>query len=560
MLTHLSIRNIVLIENLEIDFLSGLTVLTGETGAGKSILLDSLGLILGAKAETRLIRAGQDEASVSATFDLDNTHPIWNTLTEAGLEIDHQDPLIIRRSLTSTGKNKIFINDQAVTLTLLRTVGNVLADIHGQFDTHKLLNDKTHLTMIDHFAGNGADRLAVKNAYLDFYRVKKELSDVYERVEKAKQEEDYLSFVLAELDKLNPQENEGTELEEKRQLLRNKTHIHDCLESVNEHLSSETGVDTQLSYAIKMLYGLGEKITPSLKEVQDRLETLQTDLSDVLFEFQHIRSQEESSNENLEDIEVRLMDLKDMARKHRCQADELPKIKKEIEEKLTLIHNLDEHIAQLKKDLQEKRKRYLERAHIVHEARISAAQTIDRSVMKELSPLKMERAIFETAIEEITEESGWSETGITRAYFQVATNKGSHLGPLSKIASGGEMSRFMLALKVVLASADATPTLIFDEVDSGIGGPTADAVGKRLEMLSHKKQVLVITHSPQVAARGDHHVKVQKQDRDQQTYTEIRHLTTQEKLDEVARMLSGETMSEEARAAAEKLMTKQKAA
>lgn len=560
MLTHLSIRNIVLIESLDIDFASGLTVLTGETGAGKSILLDSLGLILGAKAETRLIRANQDEASVTAAFDLDVSHPIWALLEDSGVKANTDEMLIIRRTLTRSGKNKTFVNDQAVTLTLLKTIGNVLADIHGQFDTHKLLNDKTHLGMVDHFSGNGADRKALKDAYRHYNETRQALRDVYEKAEKAKQEEDYLTFVLAELEKLSPQDNEGDRLEETRQMLRNKTQIHDCLEQVNGHLSNESGVDTQLSYAIKSLYGLGDKMPTSLKSVQERLEAIQTELSDILFEFQHIKSNEEGSNENLEEIEVRLMDLKDMARKHRCQVNDLPKIKQEIEEKLKLIHNLDSHIAHLQKELELRKTHFLEKARKVHEVRKSAAMTIDSSVMKELIPLKMERAIFETAIEEIEDESGWSETGITKAYFQVATNKGSQLGPLNKIASGGEMSRFMLALKVVLSEADATPTLIFDEVDSGIGGPTADAVGKRLEMLARSKQVLVITHSPQVAARGDHHVKVQKYDRDHQTYTEIKHLKTQEKLEEVARMLSGETMSAEARAAAEKLMTKQQAA
>ncbi len=560
MLTHLSIRNIVLIEALDLEFSSGLTVLTGETGAGKSILLDSLGLILGAKAETRLIRSGESEASVTASFELDIDHPIWLILHEAGIQADTNEMLIIRRMLSRDGKNKAFINDQNVTLNLLKQVGNITADIHGQFDTHKLLNDKTHLQLVDHFSNNEAERIVLRKAYQSYNETKKQLNDIFQRAEKAKQEEDYLNFVLAELNKLNPQLNEGDELEDKRQMLRNKTQIHDCLSQVNQHLSSENGVDTQLSYAIKMLYGLGEKITPSLKKVQERLETIQTEMSDILFEFHHIQSQEEGSDENLDDIEIRLMDLKDMARKHRCQVNELPTIKQEIEGKLALIHNLDEHIIRLQKELAEKKKLYLEQAQSIHDIRKKAAQTIDTAVMHELVPLKMERAIFETAVEILDDENHWNETGITKTYFQVATNKGSALGPLSKIASGGEMSRFMLALKVVLASADATPTLIFDEVDSGIGGPTADAVGKRLETLSKQKQVLVITHSPQVAARGDHHLKVQKQDINNQTFTNVKKLARHEKLDEVARMLSGETMSAEAKAAAEKLMTKQDAA
>lgn len=558
MLTNLSIRNIVLIEALDIDFKAGLTVLTGETGAGKSILLDSLGLILGSKAETRLIRQGCDEASVIACFDYPNPeNPAYALLEENGIEHDTQ--LIIRRHLSADGKNKIFINDRPSTYRFLKKIGSFLCDIHGQFDTHKLLNEKSHIHLLDQFADTREIKEKVKQAFNNFDSIRRHIRQIDADAIEAKKQEDYLRFVLNELEEANPQENEGDLLETKRQSLKNKGQLFEAMHLIQNALAGEQGADEKISDALKAMNKLetvgGGLESLGLSQMADKLMSLQTEMGDILFEFQRRMSDQEGGDDDLEEIEVRLLHLKDLARKHQCQVNDLLEVKKNIEQKLNLIDNMDAERAKLVKALAEAKKAFIKLARSLHDMRTQSGAIIDQSVMKELIPLKMERAVFHTHIEASDDEAHWSSNGFDLVYFSIATNPGSAPGPLNKIASGGEMSRFMLALKVVLAEADPTNCFIFDEVDSGIGGATADAVGQRLKSLSASKQVMVITHSPQVAAKGDQHLCVSKStDAEQKTRTQIISLEGAERRDELARMLAGATMTDAAIEAANALL------
>lgn len=556
MLSRLSIRNIVLIDKLDLDCSAGLSALTGETGAGKSILLDSLGLILGAKAQTRLIRHGCDQASVTAAFDLKKDNPIFELLDELEITIDPSETLIVKRALSSDGKSKAYLNDEPITLKKLQKIGAFLCDIHGQFDTHKLLNEKSHIHLVDQFAQNPELKKQVESHFKAYNKARLALEDLDKKAQEARKQEDYLRFVLSELEEANPQENEGDYLEGKRIALKNQGKYREALDLINQALSSDHGADQQISNALSAFNRLPPEQMehPTLSKLSDRLMTIQTEMGDILFELERFAADQDGDTDNLEEIEIRLLHLKDLARKHQCQVNDLVTVKADIKSKLGLIDDLESQRLSLQKELKEHRQNFVETAQKLSVHRQKSARLIDHTVMEELNPLKMERAIFKTVVEPQSDENKWSKHGIDQVAFQIATNPGHAPGPLSKIASGGEMARFMLALKVVLADADPTETLVFDEVDAGIGGPTANAVGERLRKLGSDKQVLVVTHSPQVAAKAVNHLYVEKQVKDSITNSDVRILSDDERLLEIARMLSGAQIDDASKQAAKSLL------
>lgn len=552
MLQSLSIRNVVLIDKLDLDFQSGLSVLTGETGAGKSILLDSLGLVLGKRAETSLIRCGEDKLSVTAIFDPEpNNVELQELLSENELEVDGE--IIIKRTLDQNGKGKIFFNDQPISAKLLKEIGKYLVEIHGQFDNQGLLNPVNHQDVLDAFGGHGALLSDVSNAYHDY----KEASATRVRAEadivKAKEEEDNLRHWVHELEQINPRVGEEAELSAKRQELIHAEKIMESLNYAYGVLTEGRDIQSALRSAESAIDKANRYVDNKYAEIYDALDRALVEVIDVVERIESASADINLNSEEQENIDSRLFALKDLARKHGVSIDELSETLHKFQTRLTNIELGEDGINSLRKIEQEKRLIYIEAANRLHLARIETAAKLDKLVMAELPPLKMEKAKFITLIEK-KEESGWSASGFNNINFTVATNPNSPQGPINKIASGGELARFMLALKVNLAQSSSVCTMIFDEVDAGVGGATAQAVGERLAKLGQSVQVLVVTHSPQVAAKGRNHFKVEKKTKDNITTTYVRELSTVEKREEIARMLAGEIITEQARAAADVLI------
>lgn len=549
MLSHLTIENIVLIEALTIEFQEGLCTLTGETGAGKSILLDSLGLALGSRAEARLVRKGCEQAQVTAMFDLPPTHPVFVLLQEQDLRCDGGE-LILRRTLKSDGRSKAFINDQPVSVTLLSQVGEKIVEVHGQFDTHGLLDPTTHRTQLDEFADVKAQVDTVKQAWGTWINARKTFTDAQENAEQARAEEEFLRQSLEDLDALSPKEAEEDELTSLRDRLMSREHILEALNTAYHALNSD---HNPVNEALRAIDRVADKAGDDVNEILEALERANVEIQEATAQIEHTSSSLSESEYNLQEIDDRLFALKAQARKHQCTIDELPQKREELAQALNLIESGDEALTSLLARANQAKKAYIENAEILSMKRKEAASKLDNNVAAELPPLKMEKASFVTSVNDL-EEDEWGPHGINRVEFLVATNPGSAPGPLGKIASGGEMARFMLALKVIMAEVGSAQTLVFDEVDSGIGGATADAVGERLARLGTSHQILVVTHSPQVAARASHHWIVQKDGTTENTTTNITHLSTDHRREEIARMLSGAKITEEARKAADKLL------
>ncbi len=547
MLTALSIQNVVLIERLNIEFQSGLCALTGETGAGKSILLDSLGLALGARSESGLVRKGADQASVSAAFQVVENHPAFKILQEGGISVDAADDFILRRSVTKDGRSKAYINDQPVSAGLLRQIGEMLIEIHGQFDTQGLLNPTTHRQMLDDYTGLN-NPLA---GHWENWRVAAQaLEDLKSSAQASRAEEEYLRSALEDLDSLDPQAGEEKILASLRERL---MHREQVLEALNNAYHALNGENDPVRSAWAALDKIADKIGEQGKGAIGALDRASSEIQEALSEIQRLSSDLESSEHDLGSIDDRLFELRAQARKHDCVVDDLAGMREEIAGKLNAIEHADDLLADTVKKADAAKAAYIKEAEKVSKAREKAAQKLDKLVAQELPPLKLEKAQFVTNIERLG-ESEWGAGGVDRVRFLVATNPGSEPGPLNKIASGGEMSRFMLALKVVMAEVGCAGSLIFDEVDAGIGGSTADAVGERLAKLARDKQVMVVTHAPQVAARASHHWIVQKDGGDDLRTSVVPLEQGQPRREEIARMLAGATITEEARAAADKLL------
>jgi DNA repair protein RecN (Recombination protein N) len=546
MLAGLTIKNVVLIDHLSIQFDKGLYALTGETGAGKSILLDSLGLALGARSESGLVRKGEEAATVSAEFDLPSSHPAFAFLREQGIDADGQ--IILRRSVAQDGKSRAFINDHPVSVSLLKQVGEMLVEIHGQFDTQTLLNPRVHRALLDEYAQAGKDLDVLRGAWEHWKQTREALERRKADMERARADEIYLKSALEQLQELGPQEGEEVKLTALRsRLMKREQYIESY--ATAQRAAEQAG--THLNTVWKSLEKGGEGGSETAKALDRAMAELQEVSSGVDFLLASL----EDSEYSLTEIDDRLFSLKAQARKHACTIDELPVKLDEIKSLLNGIAGEGNSLASLEKEVAKTRKEYETRAQALSSKRVSAGKTLDKLVAKELAPLKLDKARFETQIERMDEKE-WGPDGMDHIQFLVATNPGAAAGPLNKIASGGEMARFMLALKVVLAETGTAQTLVFDEVDSGIGGATADAVGERLARLSKQRQILVVTHSPQVAARSAHHAIVMKTGKNNPTTKILPLSNPNERTEEIARMLSGAEITKEARAQAAKLLEK----
>ena len=552
MLQSLSIRNVVLIDKLDLDFKSGLSVLTGETGAGKSILLDSLGLVLGNRAETSLIRQGEDKLSVTATFEVkDKNNPLFALCEEYELEAD--DEITIKRSLNKDGKGKIFFNDQPISAKLLKELGKYLVEVHGQFDNQGLLNPANHRDVLDAYAGYKNLLAEVKEKFANYKKAKAARLEAENNVAKAKSDEDALRHWVDELEKLNPEKGEEESLSKKRLEMMNAEKIIESLSYAYGALTQGADVQSAIRQAQSAMDKANSLVEGKYDDIVNMLEQALIDVNEAVNELEEA-SQNVSLNQNeLENIESRLFALRGLARKHQTTIDDLPDVLADFKQKLATIELGEEGINELRHAEEQAKTDYIKSATELSSRRKAAALQLDNQVMAELPPLKMEKARFVTIVEKL-DESAWNESGFDNVYFTVATNPNSPQGPINKIASGGELARFMLALKVNLAQSSSVSTMIFDEVDAGVGGATAQAVGERLARLAHDVQVLVVTHSPQVASRGNHHFKVEKNTVENITTTKVRELNDIERHEEIARMLAGEKITDEARAAARVLI------
>jgi len=553
MLRSLSIRNVVLIERLDIDFQPGLCVLTGETGAGKSILLDALGLALGVRAEARLVRQGAAQATVIADFDLPTSHPAYAVL--AAQDVDAAGELILRRTLNADGRSKAYINDQPVSVGLLKRLGETLVEIHGQFETQGLLNASVHRSLVDAYGGLESQALLTAKNYKAWRTAETIRKEAEAALAKAQEEEEYLRHVADELAKLAPQPGEEEDLAKQRSLMMHGEKLTEALNGAATEMNRHHGVEAAIRGAMRHLERIAEKADGRAEPIIGALDRAALEVSDAMTELNRALGEIDLDPRHLEAIEERLFALKAAARKHNTTVEALPALKDQFLAQITDLEDGGANLEKLRSDETIARAAFAEAAQKLSVQRRSIGQKLDGAVMTELAPLKLEKAKFATVIEAL-DEADWNEHGCDRVSFQIATNPGAPLGPISKIASGGELARFMLALKVVLAQTDPVPTLIFDEVDAGTGGAVAAAVGERLARLGAAVQVFVVTHAPQVAAKGNHHWHISKGSADggDEVVTSVRPLLESERLDELARMLSGAQLTDEARAAASSLL------
>ncbi len=554
MLTSLAIRDVVLIERLDLAFGAGLTVLTGETGAGKSILLDSLGLALGARAESGLVRAGQAQASVAAAFAPSEQHPARAILAEQGIEAE--DEVVLRRVVTADGRSRAFVNDQPVGLALLRRLGALLVEVQGQHDQVGLADPASHAALLD--AAGALDRLrgSVGEAHRALREAARALATAREEIAAAQRDEEFLRHAVAELQALAPAEGEEDALAAERQKLQQGERRNEAIAEALAALAPRDRRSAQPGAALRAASRALERLPAPNAEAEPALDALGRAL-DALAEaetaLERLAHEGGPDPRRLEHVEERLFALRAAARKHMVPVVELPNLLSELKARLAALDAGTGQVAAAERRAAETRAAFLEAAGRLTEARQEAAQKLERAVAKELPPLKLDRARLVVEVAPRA-EAAWGPDGVDRVTFLVSTNPGQAPGALDKIASGGELSRLMLALKVVLARGSPVPTLVFDEVDSGIGGATAAAVGERLARVAERLQVLVVTHSPQVAARGARHLSVAKQVKAGRAETRVTPLDAPQRREEIARMLAGERVTEAARAAADSLL------
>ncbi len=553
MLVSLSIRDVVLIEKLDLPFAGGLSVFTGETGAGKSILLDSLSLVLGARADSGLVRRGAPQLSVTAEFDPPLDHPARHVLAEQDMDVDGA-PLVLRRVVTADGRSRAYINDQAASVGLLRKIGDELVEIHGQFDSHGMLDSQTHLPVLDAFANTGPMLAATRAAWGKWREAAKIRAEAEQSLATARAEEDLLRHSCDELQALNPKSGEEAELAQTRTLLQHGEKLVEAMNSAMGALVQRGDVEGNLRTARRTLERVAERADGRLEPVIAALDRAADEAADAIGQLERVSADIDLDPRHLEKVEERLFALRGAARKYGTEVDGLADLRDRLARQLAALDGGGDDLARLARAEDAARQDYVREARALSAARTQAAARLDQSVAAELPPLKLDKARFTTLVEPLA-ENAWGAAGLDRVEFQVATNPGAAPGPLGKIASGGELSRFMLALKVVLAQTGSVPTMVFDEVDAGIGGAVAAAVGDRLARLGGDVQVLVVTHSPQVAARGGQHYHVAKHEAQPgQVVTGVEQLPQESRCEEIARMLAGETVTDEARAAARSLL------
>ena len=547
MLRALDIRDILIIDHLELEFQPGLNVLTGETGAGKSILLDSLGFVLGWRGRAELVRQGADQGEVMAEFDLAPGHPARAVLAEAGLPED--DTPLLRRVNSRDGRKTAYVNDRRCSGEVLRQLSDTLVELHGQQDDRGLLNPRGHRALLDEYGGLEAGRGAVRQAWRDMREARVALDEAEAALDKARADEDFLRHAVGELDKLSPEPGEEEELDRRRRMMQAAERIREDVAKAQAALGHE-GAEGAAGDALRWLEGVSDSAEGELDEPMAAIGRAMVELDEAASGVGRFLDALSFNPTELEEAEERLFAIRALARKHGVMADELTGFADDLRTRLNAVEQGDADIAALRSAVTKAEGAYGAAADKLSASRKDAAARLDKAMSNELAPLKMERAAFETKIDTV-EAGPDGQDGVT---FTVATNPGAPAGPLNKIASGGELSRFLLALKVCLTGDDSSVTMIFDEIDRGVGGATADAVGRRLARLADQGQVLVVTHSPQVAARAAHHWQVAKRVEGEQTLSTVAPLAGSERVDEIARMLSGDTVTAEARAAAEALM------
>jgi DNA repair protein RecN (Recombination protein N) len=545
MLRSLDIRDVLIIDRLTLDLGPGLNVLTGETGAGKSILLDALGFVLGWRGRAELVRAGAAQGEVTAVFDLPHDHAARGVLAEAGL--DAEDDLILRRVNSSDGRKTAFVNDRRVSGEVLRNLSDVLVELHGQHDDRGLLNPRGHRSLLDAFGG--LETSAARQAWTTARQARQALATAEAALVAARAEEDFLRHAVAELDKLNPEPGEEATLDSRRRIMQGAERIRSDVARALQMLS-EDGAEAALRDSIRWLEGAADKAEGRLDAPLAAIGRALIELSDAQSGVEDCLRSLDINPGELETLEERLFAIRALARKHNVIPDDLGGYADTLRARLSALDSGEAGIGKLQKALAEAEAKFRQEANRLTEARRLAAKRLDRAMAAELAPLKMERAVFAT---EITPGEAGPEGG-DDVTFTVATNPGAPSGPLNRIASGGELSRFLLALKVCLTGDTPGLTMIFDEIDRGVGGATADAVGRRLKALSETAQVLVVTHSPQVAALGAHHWRVEKRVADGQTLSTVTPLSSDQRVEEIGRMLSGDTISDAARHAAKALL------
>lgn len=551
MLTRLSIRNIVLIDALDLEFARGLGVLTGETGAGKSILLDALGLVLGNRADSGLVRAGEDRASVTASFEFAQLPAALRAiLDDAEVEVEPGEPLIIKRQLKSDGGSKAFVNDQSVGVALLRELAPLLVELHGQHDDRGLVNPRGHRALLDRYAR--ADVAGVEAAWRTWRSAEDALAAARARVESAAAEQDLLLAHLAELTALAPVAGEEDELAQARADMQKGERLSGDLAELQHLFTGSDSAMAGLRSAARRLDRIASE-HPLLAEALEALDRAVIEAGEAEDRLERAAEALGHDPMALDRIETRLFDLRAVARKHACTVDELPARMAAMRTALDAIEGGEAEIGALERAAQEAGLDYQARAETVSITRVEAAQRLDRAVAAELAPLKLDSARFRTAVLRLPDDR-WGPGGMDAVEFLIATNPGADFAPLGKIASGGELSRFILALKVALAEEGGAATVIFDEIDRGVGGAVASAIGERLARLAGGGQLLAVTHSPQVAARGNRHYVIAKSSEGTVTRTSVHLLDAAGRQEEIARMLSGAEITAEARAQADRLL------
>ena len=550
MLTALSIRDVILIEALDLEFGAGLGTLTGETGAGKSILLDALGLALGARADSGLVRSGAGQAIVTASFELPAGHPAVALVTDNGFEIEPGEPLVIRRQVKSDGGSRAFINDQPASAGTLRELGSMLVEVHGQHDDRGLLNPRGHRALLDSFGH--LDVAAVAAAYRAWREAEDALETSRADIDNAARDREWLVHAVDELTRLAPLAGEEAALAADRSDMQKGAKLADDLATITAYLDGSEGGLSALRLAARRLDRIAAD-HPLLSEALAALDRAVIEAAEAEDKLAAAAEAMRFDPDRLEAAETRLFDLRAFARKHRVEPDALAALREELAARLDRIEAGDVGIAQLEVQAKRARQAFEDSARGLTAARSQAAASLDSAVATELAPLKLDAARFRTVVEPLPEGS-WSASGRDRVEFEISTNPGAPFAPLIKIASGGELSRFILALKVALAERGSATTMIFDEIDRGVGGAVASAIGERLQRLAAGAQLLVVTHSPQVAARGLRHWLIAKSHDGLVTRTGVRPLDPSERREEIARMLSGAEVTAEARAQAIRLL------
>src|SRR5690242_10483609 len=555
MLLSLSIRDFVLIEKLDLTFAhganSGLGALTGETGAGKSILIDALGLALGARADSAAVRRGAQQASVAASFDLPKAHAAHAILSEQGL--DDEDVLTLRRTIGSDGRGRAFVNDQPASVALLRRLGETLVEIQGQMEQHGLLDVATHRASLDAFAGLEKQAATVRDAWHAWREAERERAEAETSAAAARRDEDFLRHAVKELVTLAPKADDEETLAAERQMLRTGSALGEAVAQALGELEEGRGAVHALRAAHRLVERNADKAAGRLDAPLAALERALSEATEAQAQLETARDALEFDPNRLEKIEERLFALRATARKHGVSVAELAPLAEKMTAQLAALDDGEAGLKKLAAAAGAARTAYVKAAEAQAAARRKGATRLDKAVAAELAPLKLEKAKFVTELMSLP-ESDWSESGTDRVQFTVATNPGTPPAPIAKIASGGELSRFLLALKVCLAKVGDAATIVFDEVDSGIGGATAAAVGERLKRLAKEVQVLVVTHSPQVAAVADRHWLIRKTTTRSAASTDVLALDAKGRREEIARMLSGAEVTAEARAAADRLL------